>query len=132
MSRVNDEKKYKYSTKEVQPSPRKPRSRYVVFRPNEAERKEIKALEGTYEFILGWIARRVQSDAKLTIGYKAENSAYFVHLTDLGVAWQEAVTLSVWHGDLATALKSMCYGLSGKYSEFPDIQLELFSDELEW
>lgn len=132
MSRVNDERKYKYTGKVPAGTQRKPTSRYVVFRPNTVARGVIKADNTSIDQVMASMARWIQKDAKLTIGYKAENGAYFVHLTDLGVDWQEAVTLSVWHGDLETALRTMHFGLATAYNTFPEIQLELLSDELTW
>jgi len=132
MSRVNDERKYKNPGTTQTRSAKKPTSKYVVFRPNTIERETIKADKAPIERVMASMAKWVQRDAKLTIGHKAENGAYFVHLTDLGVDWQEAVTLSVWHSDLETALRTMYYGLCTAYEAFPDIQLALFSDDLSW
>jgi len=132
MSRVNDEQRYKKIGAGREAPAKKLRSRYVVYRPSKEERELIRADKTSLSAVISALAKWVLKDAKLTIGHKAENDAYFVHLTDLGVDWQEAVTLSVWHSDWETALRSLDYGLKTHYTEFPDIQLELFPDDLSW
>jgi len=132
MSRVNDEQRYKKSGTSSGAPVKKPRSRYVVYRPSKEEREFIRADKTSLSVVIAALAKWVLKDAKLTVGHKAENDAYFVHLTDLGVDWQEAVTLSVWHSDWETALRSLEHGLKTRFTEFPDVQLELFPDELSW
>jgi hypothetical protein len=132
MSRVSDEKQYKNRGTIAQAEPRRGKSRYIVYRPTKEEREAIKADKAPLASVMQRLTMWVQKDAKLTIGHKAENDAYFAHLTDLGVDWQNAITLSVWHSDWETALRTLDYGLRTRYEQFPDIQLELFPDDLNW
>jgi len=132
MSRVSDEKQYKNKGTTVSAAPRKGKSRYIVYRPTKEEREAIKADKAPLGSVMHRLTMWATKDAKITVGHKAENDAYFVHLTDLGVDWQEAITLSVWHSDWETAIRTLDYGLRTRYETFPDIQLELFPDDLSW
>lgn len=132
MSRVNDEKRYRQSSTTGEKPARKPGSRYIVYRPSKEERELIKADKKPLSAVMTALSKWVTRDCKLTIGHKAENDAFFAHLTDLGVEWQQAITLSVWHSDWETALRTLEQGLATRYAEFPDIQLELFPDDLSW
>jgi len=132
MSRAADEKQYKNKGTTAPEPARKAKSRYIVYRPGKEEREAIKADKSLLGQVMQRLAMWAVKDAKLTIGHKAENDAFFVHLTDLGVDWQQAVTLSVWHSDWETALRTLDYGLRTRYEQFPDVQLELFPDDLNW
>lgn len=132
MSRQNDEGRYNKAQSNAGKKPARRKSNYIVFRPSAEERKTIKEDKAPIGGVVADLIRRTMNDAKLVIGYRAENEAHFVHLTDIGVDWQDAITLSVFHTDWETALRTLEYGLKTRYSEFPEIQLELFSDDTNW
>lgn len=132
MSRNQTEKQYKSTTVNAKGPKASPGNRYIVYRPAESEKAQIKADKLSLESVIERIAAKVSFDAKLSIGFKPENGAFFVHLTDTSVQWQEAVTLAVWHVNPLTALRSLEFGLRDRYAEFPDISQPSIGEELGW
>lgn len=132
MSRQADERKYRAGSKNGQNGPTKRKSTYVVYRPNTEERTAVRADKSPLSDVVLRLIEWTQRDAKIVIGFRAENESHFVHLTDLSVDWQEALTLSVFHSDAETALRTLDHGLRSRYSGFPDIQMDLFPDDTTW
>lgn len=132
MSRQASEKQYK-GTKNDRPNhAAAKKATFVVFRPGKEEREEIRSDDAP--LIQRWaeLVSYVLSGHKVSVGYRPENDSIYIHLRDGETDWDKAVTLSVFHNDPAVALRTICYGLRGRYSEFPDIQLSLFDDDVNW
>jgi len=132
MSRAQSEKQYNVPTKDTRKPQGKRANRYVVFRPSEGEKAQIKADKTPFDKVVERLAAKVAFDAKLAVGFKPENSAFFVHLTDTSVHWEEAVTLAAWHANVDTAIRMLEFALRDRYAEFPDISALTVDEELAW
>lgn len=132
MSRVQSEKQYKGTPVHDQRKGKSPANRYIVFRPTEGEKAQIKADKLPFDKVVERLAAKVAFDAKLSIGYKPENAAFFAHLTDTSVAWQEAATLAAWHVNVETAVRMLEFSLRDRFADFPDVAAPSAGDELTW
>lgn len=105
---------------------------FAVFRPTEAERKAIAAEAFDVGDCLDILARLLEEGHKLTLGYKAENNAYYLHLREGNADWDKAVTVSCWHSTYERVFQMMAYAVSHRYPEFPLVQLTLGTQADDW
>lgn len=125
LERLAEEKK----SKKVRNRPAKANgvnANFVSFRPTKEDKEAIRADQTPLDVLLGELATWVEDGHKLTLGFRPENSAFYLSLREGGAEYSDAVSLSVWHTDLLTCFYAMKHALRGRYSDFPAIQFDLF------
>jgi len=103
----------------------------ITYRPTTEERDQLAggALELTEAVEI--IARAIENDARLVMGYKPENGSFYLILRDAGTPYEESVAVSYWHSDPVKATLGMAFGLAKRFPHFPDLpptQLDLGED----
>lgn len=104
---------------------------FIAFRPTREEKEQIRSDSSTVLEVLTLLSTWVEDGHKLILGHKPENGAFYLALREGGAPFDQAVTLSVWHTDPVTCLFALKHALVGRYSSFPQVQVDLFVD-LEW
>ena len=132
MSRQANEHQYRSTSNGAQKVKKSVKATFVVFRPDADEKAAIRADKTPIDQLVHQLIKQVLAGNKVSIGYRAENDSIYFHLRDGAMDWDKAVTLSVFHTDHETALRTLCYGLRTRYSTFPDVQLNLFDDDVSW
>jgi hypothetical protein len=105
--------------------------KFVQYRPNKAEKEEMDKRKWTVEAAFSRLAALTERGAKITLGFRAENSAYFVHLRNEEDAFGEGVIISVFHLEAETALIALAHAMDTRFKEWPDVQLS-FPEENNW
>ena len=109
-----------------------PDGTFVVFRPTEAQKREIAELNESIQGCLDQLQPFLESGHRLIWGYRAENGAMFVHMREGNADFINAVTLSCWHADLRRCLQMMVYALKHVHTEYPLIQLGFANVAPDW
>jgi len=132
LERLKEEEAGRKKAKQKAPRVNGATSRFVAYHPTKEEREDIRKMEEDLGEIMDFLFTFLEDGHTLHFGVRLENSASYVMLRQGDVHWQDAVTLSCWHLNYETAARTLAYGLRGKYSTFPDIQLALFHQEVDW
>lgn len=105
---------------------------FVVYRPTAEERARITGKALSIEECLNCLIPLLEEGHKLTLGFKPENSAYYLHLREGNADWDKAVTLSCWHAAPERVFQMMSDAILHKYPEFPLVQLSLGGEAPDW
>lgn len=100
----------------------------IAFHPTLAEKAAIKEAGADLDRAIPYLLSYVESGNKLTIGQAAGTGATYATLTQGGVEWQNAVTLSAFHADPVWAICALAWVLADRYTGFPDVQLTFLDD----
>lgn len=105
---------------------------FAVFRPTTEEKQAIALANLTIGDCVQGLVRLLEDGHKVTLGYRAENSAYYLHLREGNVDWDKGVTVSCWHSTLERVFQMMAYAIVHRYPEFPQVQLTLGQMADDW
>lgn len=127
LERLKEEERGKRA---VRKQPNKIFGRIVNWNPNPQELDQLKSgVFGPLE-ALDLIGTYLEDGHRLSMGFNPDRAGHFAMLREGNVAFEDAVTISVWGGSAEKALTKLGFYLREVNPDFPrNVQLELFRDD---
>lgn len=92
---------------------------FLTYHPTVREREELAAHAPAIDAAWSRLAKLIQEDVSLTIGFKPENHSYFLILRNKALDWTEDTPLSFWHQDYEKLVRMACYAIDTKFAGYP-------------
>lgn len=119
MSRVADEKKYPPKQAKPTTKPATGGKRPYTFHPTEAQRVALRENPVATNEALTVVSEYLERGCKMTLGYKAENAAFFAILRENTAVWDEGEAVSVFHSQPEKCLAGLAFYLLHVNPEWP-------------